>query len=144
MSIDCLEIAVGGVVIRQGHILLVQRGHEPQKGRWSLPGGKVKPGESLQRALEREIAEETGLNVRCGSLVGFVERRGEGHNFAIFDFNVDAPITEQAIAADDASDLKWVELNALPYPDMTDGLMDFLNDTVLKHEESVRLYDGLS
>jgi len=133
MAVDCFEIAVGGVIVHEGRILLVQRGHEPQKGRWSLPGGRVKPGETLQKALEREISEETGLQGRCGSLVGFVERRGEGHNFAIFDFNVEVLTPEPATAADDAMDLKWVGLESLPYPNMTDGLMEFLNETVLKH-----------
>ena len=53
-----------------GRLLLIQRGHEPEEGRWSLPGGRVRPGESDPEAVAREVREETGLRVEPGRLVG--------------------------------------------------------------------------
>jgi len=67
-----------GAIIKDeaGRLLLIQRGHEPETGRWSLPGGRVEPGETDEQAVARETREETGLQVTCGALVGSVERPG--------------------------------------------------------------------
>ena len=62
-------VGVGALVERQQRILLVKRGKPPFKGQWSIPGGKVRFGESLQRAAEREIQEETGIVIRAGEPV---------------------------------------------------------------------------
>ena len=69
-----------GAIIRDaaGRLLLIKRGHDPEAGRWSLPGGRVEPGESDAQALVREMREETGLIVQPGPLVGAVERPGPG------------------------------------------------------------------
>lgn len=112
-------------------LLVVQRGHEPAKGLWSVPGGKVEPGETDEQALAREIAEETGLVVEVGALAGSVERPGTpGIVFEIFDY--DAVVTRgepsAARAADDAADLKWVTLAGLRALPLTDGLMEALAD----------------
>ena len=67
---DIPPVAVSGdgpfIVDDQGRILLVLRGHEPQRGRWSVPGGSAEPGETLEQAAAREALEETGLRVRIG------------------------------------------------------------------------------
>ena len=78
-----------GAVIRdeQGRFLLVQRAHDPGRGLWSLPGGRVEPGESDAQALRREVAEEVGLDVRVGGLAGEVRRPGPaGAVFVIRDY----------------------------------------------------------
>jgi ADP-ribose pyrophosphatase len=59
------RIAVGAVVIKDNKILLVQRKHPPHQDEWVIPGGKVKWGESLQYAAEREILEETGIRIKA-------------------------------------------------------------------------------
>ena len=91
-----------------GRLLLIQRGHEPEEGRWSLPGGRVRPGESDPQALVREVREETGLRVEPGRLVGAVERPAPGG--AVFDiYDYAASVSGGQLAAgDDAADARWV------------------------------------
>lgn len=67
-------VAVGGVVIADGRVLLVRRRFEPLAGRWSLPGGVVELGETLKAGLKREILEEAGLLVRVGPVVDAFDR----------------------------------------------------------------------
>lgn len=57
-------VGVGAVVVEDGRVVLIRRGKEPLKGRWSVPGGTVELGETLPEALVREVREETGLLVR--------------------------------------------------------------------------------
>src|SRR5262249_57165351 len=65
-----------GAVIKDdlGRLLLIKRGHEPGKGLWSIPGGRVEAGESDEAAVVREGREETGLAVALGRLIGAVRR----------------------------------------------------------------------
>jgi 8-oxo-dGTP diphosphatase len=68
-------------------LLLVRRGRPPGVGLWSIPGGRVEPGETDEQAVIREIAEETGLTVEVGALVGTVERPGPaGQLYVIRDY----------------------------------------------------------
>lgn len=68
------RVGVGGVVLHRRHVLLVQRGQEPLKGHWSLPGGLVEKGEALAHALRRELREETGLRIEPLDVIGVFER----------------------------------------------------------------------
>ena len=118
---------MGAVAVRDGELLLVRRGHEPEAGRWSLPGGRVEAGETLSQALEREVLEETGLEVRCGTLLGWVERIGPGHHFVILDFFVE--VASGALrAGGDATEAAWVVLPAVAGLDLVEGLAGFLRD----------------
>jgi len=121
------EVAVGAVAVHDEALLLVQRGHEPEKGRWSLPGGRVEAGETLSQALEREVAEETGLEVRCGTLLGWVERIGPGHHFVILDFLVEVA-SGALCAGGDATEAAWVALPVVAGLDLVEGLAGFLRD----------------
>lgn len=127
-----------GAVIRDdaGRLLLIQRGHEPAKGSWSVPGGRVEPGETDSQAVQREIAEETGLVVQVGALTGRVERPGgPGVVYEIYDYDavlvpdavsVEADAQGPGRASDDAADLTWAtraEMDRLP---LTDGLVEAL------------------
>ena len=113
-----------GAIVRdgQGRLLLIQRGHDPEAGRWSLPGGRVEPGESDAQALAREMLEETGLIVTPGPLVGAVERPGTGDTVLdIRDYA--ATVTGGTLAAgDDAADARWVAPGDLTSFPLTTGL----------------------
>ncbi len=63
------QAAVGAYVLHNGKVLLVQRGNPPGQGQWAIPGGRIRPGEDLQAACEREVLEETGIVVRALSPV---------------------------------------------------------------------------
>jgi 8-oxo-dGTP diphosphatase len=67
-------VGVGGVVIVDGRALLIRRGSEPLRGQWSIPGGTLELGESLQQGVARELQEETGLTVRVGELIEVFDR----------------------------------------------------------------------
>jgi ADP-ribose pyrophosphatase YjhB (NUDIX family) len=103
------RIACVGAVIKDeaGRLLLIRRGHEPAAGLWSIPGGRIEPGESDASALVREVLEETGLTVVPGRLLGEVERPGlAGAVLDIRDYL--AVVTGGELAAgDDAADARW-------------------------------------
>jgi 8-oxo-dGTP diphosphatase len=102
-----------GAVIRDdaGRLLMIVRGHEPGKGLWSIPGGRIEPGETPEQAVVREVREETGLDVSCGPLLGTAELSGlDGAIVDIRDYLafVRPGSVEAAAAGDDAAALRWV------------------------------------
>jgi len=110
-------IGVGAVVVYQGRVLLVQRGHDPSKGKWSLPGGMLELGESLTQGVAREVQEETGLNVEAVELVELIDRihkesgpSGESvrYHFVIADY-LCRVIGGTLHASSDADAVRWVE-----------------------------------
>jgi 8-oxo-dGTP diphosphatase len=120
------EVAVGAVAVRDGALLLVRRATAPERGRWSLPGGRVEQGEAVADAVERELLEETGLRGRCGELVGWAERRGEDHHFVILDFAAAVEDSRPPRAGTDAAAARWVELSDVAGLDLVEGLAEFL------------------
>lgn len=120
------ELCVGAVVVDDGRLLLVRRGRGPGAGAWSVPGGRVEAGEPVVDAVVREVAEETGLAVACGDLLGWVERIGEGHHFVILDFACRLAAPGEPVAGDDAAEAAWVPLAEVPDLPLVDGLLDFL------------------
>ncbi|WP_326644529.1 NUDIX domain-containing protein [Streptosporangium sp. NBC_01755] len=123
MRVNC----VGAIILDgAGRMLLVRRGRPPGMGLWSIPGGRVEPGESDPEAVTREVLEETGLVVVPGRLAGTVDRPGPGGAvYEIRDYL--AEVSGGTLAAgDDAADVRWVtraELRRLP---LAPGLLDAL------------------
>ncbi|MFI5045552.1 MAG: NUDIX hydrolase [Acidimicrobiia bacterium] len=125
-------MAVGAVAIVDDALLLVRRGRGPAQGEWSVPGGRVEPGEPLHLAVVRETFEETGLEVVVDRFVGWAERFGEEHHFVILDFAV-TPLDPGAflVAGDDAAEARWVPIADLGDLQLVDGLYEFLHDAGL-------------
>ncbi len=107
-------LAVGAIIPRGNRVLLIRRGKEPSAGLWTLPGGRVEPGETVRAALVREAREETGLTVTPGPLVEIFEiiqrepKGGLQYHFVILDFLAQAAAAAEAQAGSDAAALAWV------------------------------------
>jgi ADP-ribose pyrophosphatase YjhB (NUDIX family) len=128
-----VEVAVGGIVVRGDDLLLIRRGRGPGTGRWSVPGGRIAPGERLTDAVAREVREETGIDVRVGDLAGWTERIGTepfAHHYVILDFFATA-VDDHAepAAGDDAADARYVPLRSVRALELVDGLDEFLTAT---------------
>jgi ADP-ribose pyrophosphatase len=128
---DFPRVAVGAVVFHRGRVLLVRRGKSPARGKWAIPGGSVELGESLQAAAEREIREETGLEIRAGRPVLTFEviRRDPGgrvrHHYVIVDLAAEY-LGGRLQPGDDVLEARWVsegELEKLEVNPMTRRLL---------------------
>jgi ADP-ribose pyrophosphatase YjhB (NUDIX family) len=126
-------VAVGVVLLDDGgpgggeRVLLVRRGHPPAEGAWTIPGGAVEVGETLEEAARRELREETGLAATLGPIVEVLDRvlqSADGRvawHYVIIDFLGTAP--EGTLAAGtDARDARFVPLDELPAIATTTGL----------------------
>jgi len=106
-------VGVGAVIVQERRVLLVQRGREPLKGHWSIPGGLIEVGESLQNGVIREVREETGLVVEPIELIELLDRiHRDGdrvrYHYVIADYL--CRVTGGALqAASDADAVRWVE-----------------------------------
>ena len=111
-------VGVGAVIVSDGCVVLVKRAHEPLMGEWSLPGGTVEVGETLAEAVVREAREETGLDVRVGSLVEVLDRVHRGpdgrveYHFVLLDYKC-AVVSGTLAHGSDASDACWVRQDDL-------------------------------
>jgi 8-oxo-dGTP diphosphatase len=111
-------VGVGAVVLDGDRVLLIKRGHEPLKGQWSLPGGGVEIGETLERAIAREVREETGLDVEVGPIIDVLDRITQDavgkveHHFVLVDFVCQA-IGGVLGGASDADAAEWVHVDSL-------------------------------
>jgi 8-oxo-dGTP diphosphatase len=122
-------VAVGAVILDGDRVLLIQRGQEPLKGEWSLPGGAVELGETLEEALVREVREETSLEVAVGPVVEVFDsiRRDAGgrpeYHYVIIDYacRVRGGTPTVAVRGSDAADVRWVPLAEIERYRVTSG-----------------------
>lgn len=137
-------LGVGAIVLRDDCVLLVERGREPLKGYWSLPGGVVETGERLEEAIRREVREETGLEVETCGVVEVFERimRDDAgvaeYHYVLVDYlcHVTGGVLE---ACDDASCVEWAPRAALNGYKITEGTIPVIEKAFrLAHEDNQR------
>lgn len=136
MGTDPTDIACVGAVAFDGHgrLLLVKRANPPAQGLWSIPGGRVEPGESAEDAVVREVLEETGLVVRVLREVGTVFREAPGGGrYVIRDFLVEPMVDVEPVAGDDAADVRFAAVGDLAADELSPGLLEALTDWDLIH-----------
>ena len=121
-------LGVGALIFDAGRILLAQRGKAPLMGQWSLPGGLVETGESLENAVRREVLEETGLEVKPLGVLEIFERimrSADGaaeYHYVLLDYI--CRVTGGMLSAgDDACRVQWVERRALKDLHITEGTL---------------------
>ena len=114
-------VGVGAVIVVEAKVVLIRRRFEPLKGQWSLPGGAVELGETLEAAVAREVLEETGLVVDVGPVVEVIDRvhrdadgRVEYH-YIVVDYlcQMSRPADAGPAAGSDADDVQWVPIEDL-------------------------------
>ena len=121
-------VGVGAVVLHQGRVLLVRRGQPPAQGIWTLPGGVVELGESVLRAAQRELAEETGVQADPVDVVDvyeYIERDAAGqvrYHYVIVEVLLRLRGEATPRAADDAAAVRWFPWDALQRDDVGPGV----------------------
>jgi 8-oxo-dGTP diphosphatase len=122
------QLSVGGIAVTDDALLMVKRATPPHQGRWSIPGGRVEPGETLASAVVREVAEETGVAVVCDRFIGFAEIIEEAIHAVVLDFEVIVMDAGEPVAGSDAAAAEWVPIHAVCERPLVAGLAEFLSD----------------
>ncbi len=121
-------VGVGAILLDGDRILMAQRGKQPLKGWWSLPGGALETGESLADAVRREVREETGLEIEPLGVLEIFERiirDAEGvpeYHYVLIDY-VCRITGGQLAAGDDVCQVEWVRRRDLPKRQITEGTL---------------------
>jgi ADP-ribose pyrophosphatase YjhB (NUDIX family) len=124
-------VGVAALIFRRGRILMAQRGKPPMKGAWSLPGGAVETGESLDAAVRREVIEETGLEVKPVKVFEVFERimrdarGGAEYHYVLIDYICRATGGDLR-AGDDVCRVEWVRERDLAQLEITEGTLEVI------------------
>jgi ADP-ribose pyrophosphatase YjhB (NUDIX family) len=119
---------VGALIFQRGRILMAQRGKEPLKGWWSLPGGALELGESLADGVRREVREETGLEIRPLGVLEIFERimrdasGAPEYHYVLIDY-ICRVTGGELRAGDDVCAVEWVRQRDLPSLQITEGTL---------------------
>jgi 8-oxo-dGTP diphosphatase len=134
-------VGIGAVIIQDGKIALIKRGNEPSKGKWTIPGGLVELGESLEAAVIRETKEEVSLEVDNPRLIGVVDNVDldeEGkvkYHYVIIDYLLQVK-SGNIQAASDAEELRWVPFDEVENYTLTASFRLFFRQNREKLEKS--------
>lgn len=125
-------VGVGGVIVDRGRAVLIRRGTEPLLGQWSIPGGTIEIGETIEEAVRRELREETGLEVRVLELIELFDRiylesgaappqgkKKPRYHFVIADYLCEL-VGGEARAGSDVTDLAFAREEELPQFHLTE------------------------
>ena len=120
MSLPAPVPAVGVVCLRGEEVLLIRRGTPPRQGEWSLPGGRIEPGEAATDAAIRELREETGVEARLTGLLDVVDGifPSAGRHYVLIDYAAEW-LSGEPVAGDDAVEARFVPL------DQVEALIDW-------------------
>jgi 8-oxo-dGTP diphosphatase len=124
-------LAVSAAIVREGRVLIARRARAPAQGIFTLPGGVVEVGETLQEAVHREILEETGLTIAPIALAGYRERIARDQNGAIAQHFVILPFAARWVAGepvlnDELAEARWMEPAELAGLPTTEGLAEIV------------------
>ncbi|HSB69784.1 MAG TPA: NUDIX hydrolase [Candidatus Methylomirabilis sp.] len=124
-------VAVGGIVVKDGRVLLIRRGKEPSYGLWSVPGGAVNLGEGLRTAAQREVREECGIEIDVTDVVEVLERVVRDpedriqYHYVLIDY-LARWVSGDAAPSSDVLETRWVPPDDLPQYEMTRGTSDVI------------------
>jgi 8-oxo-dGTP diphosphatase len=138
--------SVGAVILKDDHILLIQRGQAPAKGKWTLPGGVVELGESPEEALIREVKEECRLSITVIGVIDVVnkvirdDRNAIKYHYVIIDYlghcQTDESLSQvSSQPGTDVTDVRWVSLQEVTQYDLTEGLLRIIRAGVAMQEQ---------
>jgi len=134
-------VGIGAIIIKDGKIVLIKRGNEPSKGKWTIPGGLVELGESLEAAVIRETEEEVCLDVDKPSLIGVVdnvdldEQGKVKYHYVIIEYLVQV-IGGTIQAASDAEELRWVPFDEVESYNLTASFRRFFKNNREKLDQA--------
>ncbi len=134
-------VGIGAVIIKDGKIALIKRGNEPSKGKWTIPGGLVELGETLESAVIRETKEETCLDVKNPRLLDVVDNvdmdeQGKiKYHYVIIDYLVEV-ISGDIEAASDAAELRLVRFGEVENYNLTTSFRVFFRQNREKLEKA--------
>ena len=133
-------IGVGAILLQRDRIVMAQRGKEPLKGSWSLPGGALETGESLADGVRREVREETGLDIRPLGVLEIFERimrdasGAPEYHYVLIDYM--CRIVGGTLApGDDVCAVEWVRRRDLPKLQITEGTLAVIEKAFRKRRE---------
>ncbi|MGB8780385.1 MAG: NUDIX hydrolase [Candidatus Bathyarchaeia archaeon] len=135
-------VGVGAIIIQNGKILLEKRKNDPGRGKWSIPGGLVELGESLEETVIREVQEETGLVVDAPKLIDVVsqatldESGKVKYHFVIVDYLVKLK-GGTVRAASDAAELEWVPFDEVEQKDLIRSFRGFFEKNRKRLEKMI-------
>ncbi|MBD3387168.1 NUDIX domain-containing protein [candidate division KSB1 bacterium] len=134
------RVGVGVVVKRDNHVLLVKRNQQPNKGKWTVPGGLIELGETLRQAIHREIEEECNIRITIEKFIDTFEYIETDHDnqikyhYIILEYLAHY-CTGKLAAKSDISDARWIHSNSFRSLESTNGTAELLNKICFFHNQ---------